>query len=70
MAASLRSSSITIIMRLRLAYWGVLLICVVPIIPGVLGIVSSALSYIPAVGLNSAGVEAFQQVWQWTGIER
>lgn len=57
-------------MRLRLAYWGVLLICVAPIIPGVLGIVSSALGYIPAVGLNSVGVEAFQQVWQWTGIER
>lgn len=57
-------------MRLRLAYYLVLLICIMPMIPGMIGILSSSLGFIPAVGLQDFNLQAFLQLWQWTGIER
>lgn len=57
-------------MRLRLAYYLVLVICMLPMIPGIIGIITSSLGFIPAVGLQEFNLNAFVQLWQWTGIER
>lgn len=45
-----------------------LLLCVLPLIPGLLGIVIPAFSWLPQLGLSEPGVSAFVAVAQWPGL--
>ncbi|WED27946.1 thiamine ABC transporter permease [Vibrio sp. DW001] len=55
---------------LRLFYSFVILICIAPIIPGVLGVVLSALSYIPSLGFSEVSLNGFADVFAWSGVTR
>lgn len=55
---------------MRIAYGLLLLVCVIPLLPGLAGAVLSALGYIPAIGLNQWSVRGFAAVWQWQGVGR
>ncbi|MGL4828776.1 MAG: thiamine ABC transporter permease, partial [Vibrio sp.] len=54
---------------LRFAYWGLIVICIAPILPGLAGVLSSALGYLPALGSSQFSWQGFYQVWQWQGVE-
>lgn len=54
---------------LTLAYWCVILLCIVPILPGIFGAMSSALGYMPTLGHQHISLQGFSQVWQWQGVE-
>ncbi|RBM37855.1 ABC transporter permease [Vibrio tarriae] len=54
---------------LRTAYWGLILLCVAPILPGLAGVVISASGYLPALGHHQLSWQGFSQVWQWQGVE-
>ncbi|MFG0606937.1 ABC transporter permease [Vibrio mimicus] len=54
---------------LRYAYWGLILICIAPILPGLAGVLSSALGYLPVLGSSQFSWQGFYQVWQWQGVE-
>ncbi|MDN3717073.1 ABC transporter permease [Vibrio breoganii] len=53
---------------LRLLYALVVVLCVLPTVPGVLGVVSSSLSYIPPLGMDSLSFTGFKQVFAWNGV--
>ncbi|OBT17222.1 thiamine ABC transporter permease [Vibrio sp. UCD-FRSSP16_10] len=55
---------------LRFFYGLVVALCVVPTIPGVLGVVSSSLSFIPPLGMTSFSIHGFEQVFAWNGVWR
>ena len=52
---------------LRLSYLLLILICIVPIIPGFSGVILSSFSYVPPIGLHEPSWLGYQQMWQWTG---
>ncbi|WP_375750220.1 ABC transporter permease [Vibrio sp. HN007] len=53
---------------LRALYLLLILICVVPTIPGLVGVFASAFSYIPPLKLYSVNLSGFTQVWAWSGV--
>ncbi|KOO05436.1 ABC transporter permease [Vibrio nereis] len=53
---------------LRTLYFIIIGICVLPTIPGLLGVVLSALGYIPPLGLYEFGLDGFREVFSWTGV--
>ncbi|PMH46694.1 thiamine ABC transporter permease [Vibrio sp. 10N.286.49.B3] len=55
---------------LRLGYLLVIIVCITPTIPGLLGVLASAFSYAPVLGLNQPSVAAFWQVFTWSGVEK
>ncbi|NNN43823.1 MULTISPECIES: thiamine ABC transporter permease [unclassified Vibrio] len=55
-------------MMLRFGYCSAIFICIAPIVPGVLGLVSSAFSFIPALGLNQINLTGFIELTQWAGL--
>lgn len=55
-------------MFLRFGFLTILLICIAPIIPGILGLVSSAFSYIPALELHQVNLSGFIELTDWAGI--
>ncbi len=55
---------------LRILYVAVIAICILPTVPGIVGVFASALSYIPPVGLHQVSTLGFQQVFEWQGVER
>ncbi|SUP11023.1 ABC transporter permease [Vibrio mimicus] len=56
-------------MMLRFAYWSLILLCIAPILPGLVGVLISALGYLPALGHHQPSWLGFSQVWQWQGVE-
>ncbi|GAD78436.1 putative ABC transporter permease protein [Vibrio ezurae NBRC 102218] len=55
---------------LRFFYALVVVVCVLPTIPGMLGVVSSSLSFIPPLGMHSFSLTGFEQVLAWSGVWR
>ncbi|WP_413284655.1 ABC transporter permease [Vibrio sp. MA40-2] len=55
---------------LRPLYVFVILTCIAPTIPGVLGVVLSALSYIPPLGLSQFSLQGFVDVFAWSGVTK
>ncbi|MGF1710416.1 thiamine ABC transporter permease [Vibrio kagoshimensis] len=53
---------------LRVLYCVVIAVCILPTIPGLLGVVVSSLSYIPPIGLHTPSLNGFEQVFQWEGV--
>ncbi|MEZ9338103.1 ABC transporter permease [Vibrio splendidus] len=52
---------------LRALYFVVIVVCIIPTIPGVAGVVASSLSFIPPLGLEEPTLNGFSQVFQWEG---
>ncbi|GAM55973.1 ABC transporter [Vibrio ishigakensis] len=55
---------------LRLLYTLVVAVCILPIVPGMVGVTASSLSFIPPLGLSEVSLGAFEQVFSWHGVER
>ncbi len=55
-------------MLFRIAYLLVILLCISPTLPGLIGVVFAAAGYLPAIGLNHASSAAFAALWHWPGI--
>ncbi|RTZ15582.1 ABC transporter permease [Vibrio aquaticus] len=55
---------------LRAAYLLLLTLCIAPMLPGVIGVGLSSFGYIPPVGLNHFSLDAYQQVFDWSGVFR
>jgi putative thiamine transport system permease protein len=53
---------------LRTLYIALIVVCIVPTIPGVIGMISSAFGYIPALGLNHLSIFGFEAVFAWDGV--
>ncbi|MGY0615745.1 ABC transporter permease [Vibrio sp. FJH11] len=53
---------------LRALYLVTTAVCVLPTIPGLLGVVLSALGYVPPVGLNQFSLSGFYAVLGWQGV--
>lgn len=54
----------------RLLYLTMVTICLLPLIPGVLGLVFSSFHYLPPIGFDIPSFAAFKQVAQWPGVEK
>ncbi|MCG7497680.1 thiamine ABC transporter permease [Vibrio sp. Of7-15] len=54
----------------RLLYLTMVAICLLPLVPGVLGLVFSSFHYLPPIGFESPSFDAFKQVTQWPGVEK
>ncbi len=52
----------------RLSYIVLIAVCVLPLLPGSLGVVLSALGYIPPIGLRHFNFDGFFQVYEWNGV--
>lgn len=55
---------------LRLFYLFVILICIAPTIPGVMGVLLAAFSFIPPLGLTQASINGFIDVFAWNGVSQ
>lgn len=53
---------------LRLLYLAVLIICIAPTIPGMVGMFASAFAYIPPLGLSKPSLVGFSAAFDWSGI--
>lgn len=53
---------------LRLLYLVIIAVCILPTVPGLLGVVLSAFGYIPAVGLTQLSLTGFSGVFHWSGV--
>ncbi|WP_152469558.1 ABC transporter permease [Vibrio sp. THAF190c] len=53
---------------LHALYFVVIAVCIIPTIPGVVGVIASSLSYIPPLGLEQFSIVGFQQVFSWEGV--
>jgi len=53
---------------LRLLYLGLIAVCILPTIPGLLGVVLSAFGYIPPIGLSDFSLSGFSHVFRWNGV--
>lgn len=52
----------------RLSYIVLIAVCVLPLLPGSLGVVLSSLGYIPPIGLHHFSFDGFTQVFEWNGV--
>ncbi|OEE79076.1 ABC transporter permease [Vibrio genomosp. F6] len=52
---------------LRGLYILIMTICIVPIAPGIVGVILSSLGYIPAIGLSQVSLNGYLAVFQWSG---
>lgn len=55
---------------LRLFYLLFLIVCVLPTLPGLLGVTLAAFGYVPPVGLNQMSWLGFHAVTEWHGVGR
>ncbi|WP_165313138.1 ABC transporter permease [Vibrio ziniensis] len=53
---------------LRVLYLVIIAVCVLPTIPGLLGVVVSAFGYVPAIGLSAFSLSGFAEVFNWHGV--
>ncbi|NOH63033.1 thiamine ABC transporter permease [Vibrio sp. RE88] len=54
---------------LRAAYIVLILLCIAPTIPGLVGVLLSSFGYVPPVGLFNFSLSSYQQFFEWPGIE-
>jgi putative thiamine transport system permease protein len=54
----------------RFIGWSIASLLVLPLIPGVLGVIASALGYVPVLGLNQITLDYWHAVWEWPGVDR
>ena len=52
----------------RATYLFVIIITLIPLIPGLVGVVLSSFSYIPPIGLNDFSLSGYQQLASWPGL--
>ncbi|MDA9556468.1 thiamine ABC transporter permease [Vibrio sp.] len=55
-------------MRLKLGYFFVLLLCILPTLPGLAGVAISSFGFIPAINSYEFSLLGFHQVFSWHGI--
>lgn len=55
---------------LSIGYLLVIIICFLPLLPGMLGMLVPAFGFIPPLGLKAFTVSGFIEAFQWPGIER
>ncbi len=55
------------IMILRFFYIFLAVICISPILPGILGALISSFNYIPAIGLSTPSLDGYRLVFEWNG---
>lgn len=55
---------------LRVLYITIIVICILPTLPGLLGVVLSAFGYIPPLGMHSFSLSGFAMVFDWQGVWR
>ncbi|WGV99272.1 thiamine ABC transporter permease [Vibrio sp. YMD68] len=53
---------------LRALYPFIILICFIPTIPGVVGVIASSFSYIPPINMHTLSFLGFQWVFEWQGV--
>ncbi len=53
---------------LRALYLVIIAVCILPTIPGLLGVVLSALGYVPPIGLTQFSLNGFYAVFDWEGV--
>ncbi|ANQ21315.1 thiamine ABC transporter permease [Vibrio natriegens] len=53
---------------LRALYLVIIAVCILPTIPGLLGVVVSALGYVPPIGLSQFSLNGFAAVFDWQGV--
>ena len=53
---------------IRLLYLFTLALCALPFVPGVLGILIPAFSWLPPLGLTTPNLSAFDAVIQWPAL--
>ncbi|MGR5131941.1 ABC transporter permease [Vibrio alfacsensis] len=53
---------------LRALYLVIIAVCILPTIPGLLGVVVSALGYVPPIGLHYFSLDGFNAVFDWEGV--
>ncbi len=53
---------------LRALYLVIIAVCILPTIPGLLGVVVSALGYVPPIGLTQFSLNGFVAVFDWQGV--
>ncbi|WP_025552370.1 ABC transporter permease, partial [Vibrio parahaemolyticus] len=53
---------------LRALYLIIIAVCILPTIPGLLGVVVSALGYVPPIGLHHFSLDGFNAVFDWEGV--
>ncbi|MFW8630207.1 ABC transporter permease [Vibrio natriegens] len=53
---------------LRALYLVIIAVCILPTIPGLLGVVVSALGYVPPIGLTQFSLNGFTAVFDWQGV--
>ncbi|MDC5810035.1 thiamine ABC transporter permease [Vibrio europaeus] len=53
---------------LRALYLVIIVVCIVPTLPGLLGVLVSSLGYIPPIGLNQFSIDGFSAVFGWAGV--
>ncbi|PSW03741.1 ABC transporter permease [Photobacterium lipolyticum] len=53
---------------IRLLYLATIVICALPLLPGVIGIAVPAFSWLPALGLDFPNLSAFSSALQWPGL--
>lgn len=54
---------------LRLLYATLVVVCLLPTIPGLLGVVVASLGYIPPLSMTQFSLEGFEQVFAWQGVK-
>ncbi|MDE1350582.1 thiamine ABC transporter permease [Vibrio aestuarianus] len=55
---------------LRALYLVIIFVCIIPTIPGLLGVVASSFGYIPPIGLYHLSLGGFAMVFDWQGVWR
>lgn len=55
---------------LRLLYAILVVVCILPTIPGLAGVVVASLGYIPPLNLNEFSFNGFNDVFAWQGVEK
>ena len=53
---------------LRFLYITIIVICILPTVPGLLGVTLSAFGYIPPIGMHSFSLSGFAMVFDWQGV--
>lgn len=55
---------------LRILYIAIIVICILPTLPGLLGVTLSAFGYIPPLGMHNVSLTGFAMVFDWQGVWR
>ncbi len=53
---------------LHLGYITVIVLCLAPLAPGFIGVLSAAFGFIPAIGMDQISTDAFWKITQWPGV--